>query len=162
MDKVFLGIDVGSVTTKFAAIDDEDTLLTSLYYRTAGNPIDAVQSGLRELQLLLPGHADVTGVGTTGSGRQLASAVVGADLVPVCSLDCVCLSETGTARLGGCAHISDEIEGWQEGDPVHQLQPVDGAHIIKARVHPNMVSGSLYVAVAGNLVGQPGKACGWP
>jgi predicted CoA-substrate-specific enzyme activase len=81
MDKVFLGIDVGSVTTKFAAIDEENTLITSLYNRTAGNPIDAVQSGLREIQLLLPGHAHVTGIGTTGSGRQLASAVVGADVV---------------------------------------------------------------------------------
>ena len=81
MDKVFLGIDVGSVTTKFAAIDDEATLITSLYNRTAGNPIDAVQAGLREIQRLLSGQAQITGVGTTGSGRQLASAVVGADVV---------------------------------------------------------------------------------
>jgi predicted CoA-substrate-specific enzyme activase len=81
MDKVFLGIDVGSVTTKFAAIDDEDTLVASLYNRTAGNPIDAVQSGLREIQEMLPGHVQVRGVGTTGSGRQLAGAIVGADVV---------------------------------------------------------------------------------
>ena len=56
MDKVFLGIDVGSVTTKFAAVDDEAALITSLYNRTAGNPIEAVQSGLREIQRLLPGR----------------------------------------------------------------------------------------------------------
>jgi predicted CoA-substrate-specific enzyme activase len=81
MDKVFLGIDVGSVTTKFAAIDEEDSLIASIYNRTAGNPIDAVQSGLQEIQELLPYHTHVNGVGTTGSGRQLAGAVVGADVV---------------------------------------------------------------------------------
>jgi predicted CoA-substrate-specific enzyme activase len=81
MDKVFLGIDVGSVTTKFVVIDEQAVLIASRYNRTAGNPIDAVQSGLREIQQLLPGRTRVTGVGTTGSGRQLASAVVGADLV---------------------------------------------------------------------------------
>ncbi len=81
MEKVFLGIDVGSVTTKFAAIDEAEFLITSLYKRTSGNPIDAVQSGIKEVQQSLGGRAVVKGVGTTGSGRQLASAVVGADVV---------------------------------------------------------------------------------
>jgi len=81
MDRIFLGIDVGSVTTKFAALDGNGNLLTSTYNRTAGDPIEAVQSGLREIQLMLPDHAQVTGVGTTGSGRQLANAIVGADIV---------------------------------------------------------------------------------
>jgi predicted CoA-substrate-specific enzyme activase len=81
MEKLFLGIDVGSVTTKVAAIDGYGNLVASLYHRTAGDPICAVQNGLEEIQSLLPGYINVTGVGTTGSGRQLAGAVVGADLV---------------------------------------------------------------------------------
>jgi predicted CoA-substrate-specific enzyme activase len=81
MDEVYLGIDVGSVTTKFVAIDDDENLIASLYNRTAGNPIDAIRTGLQEIQGLIPGRTRVTGVGTTGSGRQLAGVVVGADLV---------------------------------------------------------------------------------
>lgn len=81
MDEVFLGIDVGSVTTKFAVIDREENLVASLYNRTSGNPIEAIRSGLVEIQRLIPEGTCVRGVGTTGSGRQLASAVVSADLV---------------------------------------------------------------------------------
>lgn len=81
MDEVFLGIDVGSVTTKVAAVDRAGRLVASLYGRTAGRPIEAVQDGLRRIRAALPPEAAVAGVATTGSGRQLAGAIVGADLV---------------------------------------------------------------------------------
>jgi len=80
-EKVFLGIDVGSVTTKFTAVDTSGELVASLYRRTAGRPIEAVQDGLRRMRERLPAHVQVAGVGTTGSGRQLAGAIVGADVV---------------------------------------------------------------------------------
>ncbi|MFN3763495.1 MAG: acyl-CoA dehydratase activase, partial [Anaerolineae bacterium] len=79
--EVFLGIDVGSVTTKFAAVDEEGRLLTSLYRRTGGEPIQAVREGLAQMGEQLPARVRVLGVGTTGSGRQLAAAIVGADVV---------------------------------------------------------------------------------
>jgi len=79
--EVFLGIDVGSVTTKIAAVDREGQLTASLYRRTEGRPIEVVQESLRQIQAILPTDVDVAGVGTTGSGRQLAAVVVGADLV---------------------------------------------------------------------------------
>lgn len=79
--EVFLGIDVGSVTTKFAAVDEEGRLLTSLYRRTGGQPIQAVREGLTQMGKQLPARVRVLGVGTTGSGRQLAAAIVGADVV---------------------------------------------------------------------------------
>ncbi len=79
--EVFLGIDVGSVTTKFAAVDEEGRLLTSLYRRTGGEPIQAVCEGLAQMGKQLPAGVRVLGVGTTGSGRQLAAAIVGADVV---------------------------------------------------------------------------------
>ncbi|MCX7681305.1 MAG: 2-hydroxyglutaryl-CoA dehydratase, partial [Anaerolineae bacterium] len=81
MNEVFLGIDVGSVTTKFVAVDRRGELLTSLYLRTAGQPIQALREGLTELAERLPSDARVLGVGTTGSGRQLADAIIGADVV---------------------------------------------------------------------------------
>ena len=81
MDEVFLGVDVGSVTTKFAAVDPQGNLVASDYLRTAGQPVQAVREGLSRMATLLPSRVRVLGVGTTGSGRQLAGAIVGADVV---------------------------------------------------------------------------------
>ncbi len=78
---LYLGIDVGSVTTKVAAIGRDRGLVASLYRRTAGQPVEAVQESLRELERLLPSAGVIAGVGATGSGRQLAAAVAGADVV---------------------------------------------------------------------------------
>ena len=44
---IYLGIDVGSVTTKFAVLDEEDRLVASLYLRTQGKPIAMIQHGLK-------------------------------------------------------------------------------------------------------------------
>ena len=79
--EVYLGIDVGSITTKFAVLDSDDQLIDSLYLQTEGRPIAAVQHGLGEMARRLPGGARVSGVGTTGSARHLAGVMVGADVV---------------------------------------------------------------------------------
>lgn len=78
---VYLGIDVGSVTTKLVALDSEYHVLESLYLRTRGKPLEVVQDGLRQIEQRLAGKVNVVGVGTTGSGRYLAGVVVGADVV---------------------------------------------------------------------------------
>ncbi len=78
---MYLGIDVGSVTTKFAALDEEDRLVASLYLRTQGRPIAMIQQGFKELATRLPAEAQIKGVGTTGSARYLAGVMVSADIV---------------------------------------------------------------------------------
>jgi predicted CoA-substrate-specific enzyme activase len=80
-NNVYLGIDVGSVTTKFAVLNDKDELVTSLYLRTEGQPIVSIQQGLRELSAALPNDTRIAGVATTGSARYLAGVLVNADLV---------------------------------------------------------------------------------
>jgi predicted CoA-substrate-specific enzyme activase len=79
--EVYLGIDVGSVTAKFAVLDGGDELLASLYLPTAGRPVAAVQQGLGQIRQQMPAGAGVMGVATTGSARYLAGVMVGADLV---------------------------------------------------------------------------------
>jgi len=78
---VYLGIDVGSVTTKLALVDEKGKYVDSYMLRTAGKPVMAVQKGLKELFAKKITDYDVMGVGTTGSGRNLAGALVGADIV---------------------------------------------------------------------------------
>jgi len=79
--EAYLGIDVGSVTTKFAVLNEDDELLTHLYLLTQGKPIEMVQQGLSQIKQQLPEDIDISGVATTGSARYLAGVIVGADLV---------------------------------------------------------------------------------
>lgn len=77
----YLGIDVGSVTTKLALVDENGKHIDSYMLRTAGKPVKAVQTGLRELLKKALCEYNIQGVGTTGSGRNLAGALVGADVI---------------------------------------------------------------------------------
>ena len=79
--KAFLGIDVGSVTTKLALIDENAKYIDSCMLRTAGKPVIAIQTGLKTIIENAKTEYEIMGVGTTGSGRQLAGAVVGSDII---------------------------------------------------------------------------------
>lgn len=79
--RVYLGIDVGSVTTKLALVDENGKYVDSIMLKTAGTPVKAVQTGLNKLYEKRMTEYEVSGVGTTGSGRNLAGALVGADVV---------------------------------------------------------------------------------
>jgi len=79
--EAYLGIDVGSVTTKFAVLDKSDELVTDLYLLTQGKPIEMVQQGLKQIKQQLPKDVAICGIATTGSARYLAGVIVGADLV---------------------------------------------------------------------------------
>ena len=82
--KTYLGIDVGSISTNLVLIDEKNQVLFSLYLRTEGNPIGAVQRGLKELKTQISKQnlrVEIAGVGTTGSARYLAGVITGADLI---------------------------------------------------------------------------------
>jgi predicted CoA-substrate-specific enzyme activase len=79
--EAYLGIDVGSVTTKLAVLDRNDELVSYIYLLTQGKPIEMVQQGLRQIEQRLPEGVNICGVATTGSARYLAGVIVGADLV---------------------------------------------------------------------------------
>ncbi len=79
--EAYLGIDVGSVTVKFAVLNAADHLLASLYLPAAGRPVAVIQEGLGKINRQLPPDFTIKGVATTGSARYLAGAIVGADIV---------------------------------------------------------------------------------
>ncbi len=78
---VFLGIDIGSVSTNLVAIDENNNIISTQYLRTNGQPIEASRIGLRNLHDEFGNEIKVLGVGTTGSGRQLTGIMVGADVI---------------------------------------------------------------------------------
>ncbi len=80
--EVYLGIDVGSISTNVVALDvATGGLAAKRYLMTAGRPLEAVKTGLAGISRELPEQVAVRGVGTTGSGRYMVGDFVGADVV---------------------------------------------------------------------------------
>lgn len=77
----YLGIDVGSVSTNVVVLDVNNNVKSSLYLRTNGQPIEAIREGMDVVSNELGNDFEILGVGATGSGRQLAGAIVGADAI---------------------------------------------------------------------------------
>lgn len=76
----YMGVDVGSVSTDIVLTDNNIKVVESLYLRTKGRPIQVIQEGFRILKKKYDSR-QIKGVGTTGSGRQIASFLMGADAV---------------------------------------------------------------------------------
>ncbi len=81
VERVYLGIDVGSVSTKLVALDENGALVAKVYLLHHGKPLESVKEGLARLAEKLPPGVEVLGVGTTGSGRYLVGDFVGADVI---------------------------------------------------------------------------------
>jgi len=77
----YLGIDVGSITTKLVLLGEDDRVLAKSYIRNSGRPIEAIQQGIEEILTQLGKSVPIDGVATTGSARHLAAYLVGADLI---------------------------------------------------------------------------------
>ncbi len=80
MMKAYLGIDIGSISTKGVVLDGENNILAREYLWTEGNPVGAVKRLLAALRSQLTG-AEVVSVGTTGSARKLIGVITGAAVV---------------------------------------------------------------------------------
>jgi predicted CoA-substrate-specific enzyme activase len=77
----YLGIDIGSVTTKLAVIDEDGNLIKGIYTKTQARPIEVVSQGLKEIEAEIGDRIEIKGVGTTGSGRELIGELINADTI---------------------------------------------------------------------------------
>ena len=80
--RVYLGVDCGSTTTKFALMSEEGTLIDSFYAPNEGEPIDIAVSALRALHQRYRDagcELEIAGCGTTGYGEMLFANALGAD-----------------------------------------------------------------------------------
>ncbi|BCS98342.1 2-hydroxyglutaryl-CoA dehydratase [Desulfoluna limicola] len=99
--EVYIGIDVGSTSTKAVITDKGGDILAGLYGRTQGDPVDAVTRLFAQIKELFKEVSfTVCGVATTGSGRELIKEVVGADLA---------LNEI-TAHAKGATFLDPEVD----------------------------------------------------
>lgn len=79
MNKCYLGVDIGSISTKGVIIDEKFNILSSNYIWTEGNPIEAVKKLINTLKI--PDNYKLSGIGTTGSARKLIGLMLGANVV---------------------------------------------------------------------------------
>jgi predicted CoA-substrate-specific enzyme activase len=78
----YLGVDVGSTSTKAVIMDGAGKIVLAKHYlMTAGRPIDAVKEVFRNLIKNGADKVKIAGVGVTGSGRYLVGSFIGADLI---------------------------------------------------------------------------------
>ena len=80
--KAYLGIDIGSISTKGVIINEENEFLAESYLWTEGNPTEATRQVLHALREQLDGEQyQIVSAGTTGSARKLVGSLIGAQVV---------------------------------------------------------------------------------
>jgi predicted CoA-substrate-specific enzyme activase len=82
--EVYLGVDIGSTSTKAVLLDESGRVLAGFYTVTGGRPVAAVQrtlSAIEDVKEKKQIGLQILGAGTTGSGRKFAGKIMGADII---------------------------------------------------------------------------------
>ncbi len=119
--RVYLGIDIGSTSTKVVLMDETKHVIADIYRKTSGDPIGATKlvfKAIRELSARKDASIHILGVGTTGSGRKIVGEVIGADAV---------INEI-SAHVAGAAQTDPTIDTIFEigGQDAKYMHLVDG------------------------------------
>jgi predicted CoA-substrate-specific enzyme activase len=132
---VFLGVDIGSTSTKCALVDSGGRMVLDVYRRTAGDPIGATRKLCQALVSTAAAHGisfEVLGAATTGSGRKLVGKVIGADHV----VNEISAHGAGAVRLDPSVETVFEIGGQDA-----KYMAIRGGRIVDANMN--------YVCAAG-------------
>lgn len=81
MKNAYLGIDIGSISTKGVIIDENNNIIVSLYILTEGDPVNATKRLIKYMKSKLPYDYHIKGIGTTGSARKLIGLLVNANII---------------------------------------------------------------------------------
>ncbi len=115
---VYLGIDIGSISTNLVILDDNEQILKEIYIKTDGRPIEVVDYGLREIDKQFGSRIRIRGIGTTGSGRELIGVLINADVV----------NDEITAHKTGALHISKRLH-YETVDTIFEIGGQDSKYI---------------------------------
>ncbi len=116
---VYMGIDVGSVSTNLVAVDEQGRLVLEIYTRTQGRPVEVVTEALAQIDKEWAGRLIVRGVGTTGSGRELIGELVGADTV----------NDEITAHKTGSTFVGRQMLNGRVPDTIFEIGGQDSKYI---------------------------------
>ncbi|MFP3927827.1 MAG: acyl-CoA dehydratase activase [Desulfobacteraceae bacterium] len=119
-EAVYLGLDIGSTTTKYALMDRERKIVHKSYVHTRGKPIEVTQQLLSELYEEFGEDMVIKGVATTGSGRNVVGTFLNADLI---------IDEI-TAHARGAVEMDPEV------DTIFEIGGQDSKYIYVANRYP--------------------------
>ena len=98
--RAYLGIDIGSISTKGVLVDDAGTIMARSYLWTEGDPCGAARRVIADLATQISGEeVAVVAAGTTGSARRLVGAMCGAVMV----------KNEITAHAVGTTHLHPDV-----------------------------------------------------
>ncbi|MFW6066284.1 MAG: acyl-CoA dehydratase activase [Planctomycetota bacterium] len=115
----YLGLDVGSVSTNLVVIDETGQVITEIYTRTQGRPIEVVSESLKQIRDEWGDRLNIRGVGTTGSGRELIGILVGADTI----------NDEITAHKTGATFIGHKMLDGRVPDTIFEIGGQDSKYI---------------------------------
>lgn len=85
MSENYLGVDIGSISTKAVITDKNDNIILSKYIWTEADPINATKKLIKSLKKDIYdkklNNIDIVAVGTTGSARKLVGEMLNAQIV---------------------------------------------------------------------------------
>ncbi len=81
MKECYLGVDIGSISTKGVVIDNDNNIIAKDYIWTEGNPVNSVKKLIKSLKSQINGDYILKGIGTTGSARKLIGLMLDANIV---------------------------------------------------------------------------------
>ncbi len=116
----YLGLDIGSTTTKYAIIDDNGDIIHKAYVHTRGKPIEVTQTLLQIVKDEADKRIVLKGIATTGSGRNVVGDFLNADLI---------IDEI-TAHAKGAIEIDPEI------DTIFEIGGQDAKYISVTNSYP--------------------------
>ncbi|MCJ7629450.1 MAG: acyl-CoA dehydratase activase-related protein, partial [Longimicrobiales bacterium] len=148
--RAYMGIDVGSTSTKVVLVDEAGVVIIDVYRKTGGDPVGATKALFTALlESLTPRSRGIhiLGCGTTGSGRKMIGTLVGADSV---------VNEI-TAHLAGALATDPDV------DTVFEIGGQD-SKFIRARHGAMQDSNMNYVCAAGtgSFVEEQALKLGYP
>ncbi len=135
--RAFLGIDIGSTSTKYCLVNQQGRIIHKRYVATKGKPIEVAQELLKYLELETGSKIDLQAVGTTGSGRNVVGDFLDADLI---------IDEI-TAHARGAVKVDSKI------DTIFEIGGQDSKYISIQDSHPvDFVMNKICAAGTGSFL----------
>ncbi len=116
----YLGVDIGSTTTKYAIINEDHEIVHKNYVPTQGKPIEVTQSLLKYMRDNVGKDIEILGAATTGSGRNVVGDFLNVDLI---------IDEI-TAHARGAVEIDPNV------DTIFEIGGQDSKYIYISNTYP--------------------------
>ncbi len=129
----YLGVDVGSISTNLVVMDADGTVYAKRYLMTAGQPIEAVRTGLREIGDEVGDLVEIRGACTTGSGRYLTADFIGADVV----------KNEITAQARGALAVDPQVDTvFEIGGQDSKFISIENGHVVDFEMNKVCAAGT--------------------